>query len=69
MGRNSLLKGHIRDHCGIAYRLQLHVSAIFGPLQLHNYKIRLSIKREQVDSSLTVCPLRKLLRKNEEIFL
>src|SRR5437764_11056186 len=65
-----LVKSHARNHCGVADRLQLHVSAVLCSFQFYDYEVSLAIdviEAEQIDPAVTVLPFTKLFCYDHQV--
>ena len=63
---HQLLRGHARHHGGIADRLQVHVPAILGALELDDRQPARAIEAEQIDAAARLIPVAELLRHHIE---
>ena len=67
VGADRLSKCHVRHHGGIPHGLQLHVTTVFGALQLHHQEARASIETQKVHASAAVFPIAIFFRQDQGI--
>src|SRR5690606_412773 len=64
---NCLVKCHDRGHRRVPKRLQFHVPAIFGSLQLDHDEVGISIQCEKVDPAPTILPVSELFGDDHQV--
>ena len=64
---NYVVEGHGRDHRRVTDRLQLHMPAVFGPLQLDHNEVGILVQPQQIDPPPAVFPLAELFGDDQRV--